>query len=82
MSGGRECGVVMALKENRCYGLTGGKLSVGGNVSVFHVKLTDSAARAVGAFHSSKVGSCVVYLQSSSVVDIRSHISRSTLMKT
>ncbi|XP_037551385.1 RNA polymerase II elongation factor ELL [Nematolebias whitei] len=45
---------MLALKENRCYGLSGGKLSLGGNVSVFHVKLTDSAARAVGSFHSSK----------------------------
>ncbi|KAM8916823.1 RNA polymerase II elongation factor ELL-like isoform 2-T3 [Spinachia spinachia] len=37
------------LEENRCYGLCGGKLN-GGNVSVFHVKLTDSAARAIGSF--------------------------------
>ncbi|XP_017271323.1 RNA polymerase II elongation factor ELL-like [Kryptolebias marmoratus] len=45
---------MLALKENQCYGLSGGKLSLGGNVSVFHVKLTDSAARAIGAFQSSK----------------------------
>uniref|UniRef100_A0A3Q0SPH1 OCEL domain-containing protein n=1 Tax=Amphilophus citrinellus TaxID=61819 RepID=A0A3Q0SPH1_AMPCI len=32
-----------ALKENQCYGLSSSKLSRGGNVSVFHVKLTDSA---------------------------------------
>ncbi|XP_040054630.2 RNA polymerase II elongation factor ELL [Gasterosteus aculeatus] len=37
------------LEENRCYGLNGGELN-GGNVSVFHVKLTDSAARAIGSF--------------------------------
>ncbi|CAJ1074402.1 RNA polymerase II elongation factor ELL-like [Xyrichtys novacula] len=44
----------MALKENQCYGLSGGKLSRGGNVSVFHVKLTDSAARAIGSFQNGK----------------------------
>ncbi|XP_037342003.2 RNA polymerase II elongation factor ELL-like isoform X2 [Pungitius pungitius] len=44
------------LEENRCYGLSGGKLT-GGNVSVFHVKLTDSAARAIGSFGHGK-GSC------------------------
>ncbi|XP_026196166.1 RNA polymerase II elongation factor ELL-like [Anabas testudineus] len=43
-----------ALKENQCYGLSSGKLSRGGNVSVFHVKLTDSAARAIGTFQTSK----------------------------
>ncbi|XP_026172810.1 RNA polymerase II elongation factor ELL-like isoform X2 [Mastacembelus armatus] len=37
------------LRENQCYGLSSGKLNRG-NVSVFHVKLTDSAARAIGAF--------------------------------
>lgn len=45
-----------ALREKQCYELSSGKLS--GNVSVFHVKLTDSAARAVGAFESSTVGCC------------------------
>ncbi|KAF7201507.1 RNA polymerase II elongation factor ELL [Nothobranchius furzeri] len=46
---------MLALKENQCYGLSGGKLSPSGNnVSVFHVKLTDSAARAIGTFLSSK----------------------------
>ncbi|XP_029982812.1 RNA polymerase II elongation factor ELL-like [Sphaeramia orbicularis] len=41
-----------ALKESQCYGLSGGK--PGGNVSVFHVKLTDSAARAIGTFNGGK----------------------------
>uniref|UniRef100_A0A4W6E7X4 RNA polymerase II elongation factor ELL N-terminal domain-containing protein n=1 Tax=Lates calcarifer TaxID=8187 RepID=A0A4W6E7X4_LATCA len=36
-----------ALRENQCYGLSSGKLNRGGNISVFHVKLTDSAARAI-----------------------------------
>ncbi|XP_034418729.1 RNA polymerase II elongation factor ELL-like isoform X2 [Cyclopterus lumpus] len=35
-----------SLKENRCYGLSGGDRSRA-HVSVFHVKLTDSAARAI-----------------------------------
>uniref|UniRef100_A0A8D3CDK3 OCEL domain-containing protein n=1 Tax=Scophthalmus maximus TaxID=52904 RepID=A0A8D3CDK3_SCOMX len=35
-----------ALRESECYGLSSAKLS-GGNVSVLHVKLTDSAARAI-----------------------------------
>ncbi|KAF3701044.1 RNA polymerase II elongation factor ELL Eleven-nineteen lysine-rich leukemia protein [Channa argus] len=43
-----------ALRESQCYGLSSGKLSRGGNVSVFHVKLTDSAARAIGTFQNSK----------------------------
>ncbi|KAM9355757.1 RNA polymerase II elongation factor ELL-like [Pholidichthys leucotaenia] len=45
-----------ALEENRCYGLSGGKLSRGGNVSVYHVKLTDSAARAIGTFQKQERG--------------------------
>lgn len=43
-----------ALRENRSYGLSG-KLSRGENVSVFHVKLTDSAARAIDSFRNGKV---------------------------
>ncbi|KAK5857636.1 hypothetical protein PBY51_010865 [Eleginops maclovinus] len=43
-----------ALKENQCYGLSSSKLSNGANVSVFHVKLTDSAARAICSFHNGK----------------------------
>ncbi|KAM3594742.1 uncharacterized protein V6R79_013418 [Siganus canaliculatus] len=43
-----------ALKENQCYGLSSGKLNHGGNISVFHVKLTDSAARAIGSFQNGK----------------------------
>ncbi|XP_054469864.1 RNA polymerase II elongation factor ELL-like [Anoplopoma fimbria] len=41
------------LKENHCYGLSSGQINRG-NVSVFHVKLTDSAARAIGSFEDSK----------------------------
>ncbi|MEQ2262203.1 hypothetical protein XENORESO_001355 [Xenotaenia resolanae] len=48
-----------ALRENQCYGLSSGKLNPGGNVSVFHVKLTDSAARAIGTFQNGKsLSSC------------------------
>ncbi|XP_063356027.1 RNA polymerase II elongation factor ELL-like [Pelmatolapia mariae] len=43
-----------ALKENQCYGLSSGKLSRGGNISVFHVKLTDSAATAINTFQNGK----------------------------
>lgn len=43
-----------ALKENQCYGLCSGNLSGGGNISVLHVKLTDSAARAIGSFQNGK----------------------------
>ncbi|TDG99024.1 hypothetical protein EPR50_G00206330 [Perca flavescens] len=43
-----------ALKENHCYGLSSGKLNRGGNISVFHVKLTDSAARAICSFQNVK----------------------------
>ncbi|KAM9385913.1 RNA polymerase II elongation factor ELL isoform 2-T2 [Pholidichthys leucotaenia] len=43
------------LKEERCYGLSCGRVSNGSNVSVFHVKLTDSALRAFEAYQSGKV---------------------------
>ncbi|KAF7703602.1 hypothetical protein HF521_022609 [Silurus meridionalis] len=43
-----------ALKEEQCYGLSCGRVSNGSNVSVFHVKLTDSALRALEDFQSSK----------------------------
>ncbi|XP_029541873.1 RNA polymerase II elongation factor ELL [Oncorhynchus nerka] len=43
-----------ALKEEQCYGLSCGRVSNGSNVSVFHVKLTDSALRAFGGYQSSK----------------------------
>ncbi|XP_070699092.1 RNA polymerase II elongation factor ELL-like [Pempheris klunzingeri] len=43
-----------SLRENQCYGLSSGKLHRGGNISVFHVKLTDSAARAIGSFQNGK----------------------------
>uniref|UniRef100_A0A8C6TUA4 OCEL domain-containing protein n=1 Tax=Neogobius melanostomus TaxID=47308 RepID=A0A8C6TUA4_9GOBI len=41
-----------SLKENQCYGLSSDQHQA--NVSVFHVKLTDSAARAIGGFQSGK----------------------------
>uniref|UniRef100_A0A1A7XE63 Elongation factor RNA polymerase II n=1 Tax=Iconisemion striatum TaxID=60296 RepID=A0A1A7XE63_9TELE len=44
-----------ALKEEQCYGLSCGRVSNGSNVTVFHVKLTDSALRAFEGFQSSKV---------------------------
>lgn len=53
-----------ALKEGQCYGLSSGRLSRGdgggasgggGGVSVLHVKLTDSAAKAIGSFQQGKV---------------------------
>ncbi|KAK7904780.1 hypothetical protein WMY93_017387 [Mugilogobius chulae] len=40
------------LNENQSYGLSCAKSTA--NVSVFHVKLTDSAARAIGGFQSGK----------------------------
>uniref|UniRef100_A0A3Q2YRW1 RNA polymerase II elongation factor ELL N-terminal domain-containing protein n=1 Tax=Hippocampus comes TaxID=109280 RepID=A0A3Q2YRW1_HIPCM len=40
------------LEENRGYGLSGGSLA---NVSVFHLKLTDSAATAISKLHQDKV---------------------------
>lgn len=44
-----------ALKEEQCYGLSCGRVSNGSNVTVFHVKLTDSALRVLEGFQSSKV---------------------------
>ncbi|KAG7514685.1 RNA polymerase II elongation factor ELL [Solea senegalensis] len=44
-----------ALKEEQCYGLSCGRVSNGSNVSVFHVKLTDSSLRAFEGYRSSKV---------------------------
>ncbi|KAJ8278881.1 hypothetical protein COCON_G00059470 [Conger conger] len=43
-----------ALKEEQCYGLSCGRVSNGSNVSVFHVKLTDSALRAFEAYQTNK----------------------------
>ncbi|KAM4625415.1 RNA polymerase II elongation factor ELL-like isoform 2-T2 [Polymixia lowei] len=43
-----------AIKENKCYGLSSRKLCHDGNISIFHVKLTDSAARAIATFQSIK----------------------------
>ncbi|CAL8284216.1 unnamed protein product [Lota lota] len=42
----------MSLKEDRCYGLASGPPRH--HVSVFHVKLTDCAARAIDTFHNTK----------------------------
>ncbi|KAK6467306.1 RNA polymerase II elongation factor ELL [Huso huso] len=43
-----------ALKEEQSYGLSCGRVSNGSNVSVFHVKLTDSALRAFEGYQNSK----------------------------
>lgn len=43
------------LREERCYGLSCRTLNHGRNISVFHVKLTDSAARAFDGYQNSKV---------------------------
>ncbi|XP_028300497.1 RNA polymerase II elongation factor ELL isoform X1 [Gouania willdenowi] len=43
------------LKEERCYGLSCGRLGNGSNISVFHVKLTDSALKALEGYQSTKV---------------------------
>uniref|UniRef100_A0A3Q0S8W0 Elongation factor RNA polymerase II n=1 Tax=Amphilophus citrinellus TaxID=61819 RepID=A0A3Q0S8W0_AMPCI len=47
--------LMAALKEEQCYGLSCGRVSNGSNVSVFHVKLTDSALRAFEGYQSTKV---------------------------
>lgn len=44
-----------ALKEARSYGLSCGRVSDGSKVSVFHVKLTDSALRAFESYRASQV---------------------------
>lgn len=44
-----------ALKEGRSYGLSCGRVSDGSKVSVFHVKLTDSALRAFESYRASQV---------------------------
>ncbi|XP_006876369.1 PREDICTED: RNA polymerase II elongation factor ELL [Chrysochloris asiatica] len=43
-----------ALKEARSYGLSCGRLDDGSRVSVFHVKLTDSALRAFESYRASQ----------------------------
>lgn len=43
-----------ALKEGRSYGLSCGRVSDGSKVSVFHVKLTDSALRAFESYRASQ----------------------------
>ncbi|KAB0364227.1 hypothetical protein FD754_008383 [Muntiacus muntjak] len=43
-----------ALKEDRSYGLSCGRVSDGSKVSVFHVKLTDSALRAFESYRASQ----------------------------
>uniref|UniRef100_A0AC11EK07 Uncharacterized protein n=1 Tax=Ovis aries TaxID=9940 RepID=A0AC11EK07_SHEEP len=47
-----------ALKEDRSYGLSCGRVSDGSKVSVFHVKLTDSALRAFESYRASQDQSC------------------------
>uniref|UniRef100_A0A8C4YKQ3 RNA polymerase II elongation factor ELL N-terminal domain-containing protein n=1 Tax=Gopherus evgoodei TaxID=1825980 RepID=A0A8C4YKQ3_9SAUR len=44
-----------ALQAERGYGLSCGRLGRGTRVSVFHVKLTDSAVRAFEGYQGSKV---------------------------
>ncbi|KAK2087749.1 hypothetical protein P7K49_033656 [Saguinus oedipus] len=44
-----------ALKEARSYGLSCGRVSDGSKVSVFHVKLTDSALRAFESYSARQV---------------------------
>lgn len=48
-----------ALKEARSYGLSCGRVSDGSKVSVFHVKLTDSALRAFESYRASQVSGAV-----------------------
>ncbi|NP_956001.1 RNA polymerase II elongation factor ELL [Danio rerio] len=43
-----------ALKEEQCYGLSCGRVSNGSKISVYHVKLTDSALRAFEDYQSNK----------------------------
>lgn len=44
-----------ALKEARSYGLSCGRVSDGSKVSVFHVKLTDSALKAFESYRDHQV---------------------------
>lgn len=44
-----------ALKEARSYGLSCGRVSDGSRVSVFHVKLTDSALKAFESYRAHQV---------------------------
>uniref|UniRef100_G1Q8A6 RNA polymerase II elongation factor ELL N-terminal domain-containing protein n=3 Tax=Myotis TaxID=9434 RepID=G1Q8A6_MYOLU len=43
-----------ALKEDQSYGLSCGRVSDSSKVSVFHVKLTDSALRAFETYRASQ----------------------------
>lgn len=52
---GRDGRKMAALKEGRSYGLSCGRVSDGSKVSVFHVKLTDSALRAFESYRASQV---------------------------
>lgn len=51
---GRDGRKMAALKEGRSYGLSCGRVSDGSKVSVFHVKLTDSALRAFESYRASQ----------------------------
>ncbi|XP_067099345.1 RNA polymerase II elongation factor ELL-like [Osmerus mordax] len=42
------------LEEDQCYGLSSRRLNHGANISIFHVKLTDSAARAFDNYEDNK----------------------------
>lgn len=56
-SNGRK---MAALKEDQSYGLSCGRVSDGSKVSVFHVKLTDSALRAFETYRASQVSGVAV----------------------
>uniref|UniRef100_A0A672IV51 Elongation factor RNA polymerase II n=1 Tax=Salarias fasciatus TaxID=181472 RepID=A0A672IV51_SALFA len=47
--------IMAALQEEQCYQLSCGRVKSGSNVSLLHVKLTDSALRAFEGLHGGKV---------------------------
>lgn len=51
-----------ALKEEQCYGLSCGRVSNGSNISVFHVKFTDTALKTLEEYQSSKVTVILLFL--------------------
>ncbi|KAJ8363148.1 hypothetical protein SKAU_G00119790 [Synaphobranchus kaupii] len=53
-AGGGNASKMASLKEDQYYGLSCGRVGSGSNVSVFHVKLTDSALRAFEGYRSNK----------------------------
>jgi hypothetical protein len=54
---GSDARKMAALKEARSYGLSCGRVSDGSKVSVFHVKLTDSALKAFESYRADQVSS-------------------------